>query len=934
MAPTICRSKSNIGVKGCHRAAQQPRHQKVPPTTLAATHPLLLHFTDPALEDRYCCFQFGDGSFIAGKLFALMWVGLGGANLLLHPAFSGGPLPPFSVAWWCSFLLVGTVIGCSFVNSMAKFRELLHHAQVFLGWPVHLFIILTTSSASHPPHIGGTSPLGLILGCACFCLMMVPSRLFRCLPFVTLWPLICLSAISASMPGFWDHRSKVEVAHWATLLFIPLPLAWVVERHTRTAFVERERALGDILLLDGQLKATTQAIARWCPSTGSRTLMEKGERSYTDAALIATEVASFSSFVASNNPAGVVQMLAQMLRVVNAAAHAYGVEGLVTVGDTYLGGILTGPTANRCTRMISFACSTIELVKEGGPELRVGVHIGEFVGAFVGRAPPRFDVFGAGVDHTKVMLRAGRVGYAHVSHSIRILACHEWGDVGQGSITPHGVLMASCPSKCCTLRESVVNRSRDGDALNIDERAAGLLCRSSADLSSVELHECCSHPPTTQQPHQQLANEATPLSGNEAHEEEFQLHIERMGVSALFDRLFATFSFALLSLQVSTQCGTPWNLRVASAMLLVQGAFAFLIHLFSPAQHRLHATATFVAYNVVMVISMLGPSHTCKKAEGAAAACFLCLALMAPQFCLGVGFSRRCAMAAVTCVAWVACVRVLDVSHHPNEGHSQSLYLLSLLGPVFVLISYCVDLPLRRAFRMLIIRQQKSCQAKALAASVLRATLPAFAVGHISNAGGEEMLSLVPPFIADVSNIASVWEYPHAIVVAVTIEPLKQKLDVDTTVRALEMIADRFLLRKATSNGLTIMFIAGVDGDVRSSRQDLMESAVEAALHMHRWAHHHDTTALTIAVHRGPCMVTVVGLNCDLLGDTIDSAIHLASTCRNGVFMSSAACSLLPTLPPYTVAICSHNAGTREVGGDSAVYKASPNEHFKGTSVV
>ena len=98
-------------------------------------------------------------------------------------------------------------------------------------------------------------------------------------------------------------------------------------------------------------------------------------------------------------------MVTSMFQSFDSTAVQYGVEKIATVGDSYCGAVFATAdltATERCVSAMQFACSTLGFAGPG-LQLRVGVHIGDIVGVFVGCAPPKFDVFGEGIELAREM---------------------------------------------------------------------------------------------------------------------------------------------------------------------------------------------------------------------------------------------------------------------------------------------------------------------------------------------------------------------------------------------------------------------------------------------------------------------------------------------------------------------------------------------------
>ena len=180
-----------------------------------ATHRYLLNFINEDTEQRYFEFQYVDNSFIPGKMFALMWTGVAAVSFVAFTEpFSDGAsytVESFSSPWWIGgyigTVLMGVLWVCLFVDALRHYREIIHLAQMFVGWP-HL--LLSVMHIKQPQ----AYTYCLIFGCSLFATIIAQCRFRRSLPFITLWPLACMIAITFGVPDYWATHTYLEMLYW------------------------------------------------------------------------------------------------------------------------------------------------------------------------------------------------------------------------------------------------------------------------------------------------------------------------------------------------------------------------------------------------------------------------------------------------------------------------------------------------------------------------------------------------------------------------------------------------------------------------------------------------------------------------------------------------------------------------------------------------
>eukprot|EP00658_Telonema_sp_P-2_P076393 TRINITY_DN6673_c0_g5_i8.p1 TRINITY_DN6673_c0_g5~~TRINITY_DN6673_c0_g5_i8.p1 ORF type:complete len:738 (-),score=145.63 TRINITY_DN6673_c0_g5_i8:282-2495(-) len=634
-------------------------------------------------------------------------------------------------------------------------------------------------------------------------------------------------------------------------------------------------------------------------------------------------------------------MLTTMFQSFDKTADAFGVEKIATVGDMYCGAIFApssgggGSATARCKNGVVFACSTIGFAGYE-LELRVGVHIGDVVGAFVGCAPPKFDLFGPGMDHAKLMEESGQPGAVHVSQalvtvvdmatppdipkSILGVFCHSWLDLCGST---HGLSMLEMDNTIEDMKEAL-------DAEQIVEA----LCEIARidpppdDDGGDDVDDDASNPLSLHTAEDET--NADPLNFSKVYltfnrpsvEQKYQTHMESNGINNFCARLFVALAFALLIIHINLQCGTSQDHGVTSAALGIIVGINSYIH-FIGTKHRFHAPITFISYNVLQVVTFLGLRSDCSGLEMRAkyisdiAASYFCVALFAPQYCLDIKLVHRMLMTLSTSVIMAVCMvlrsnvigdDVADIDPTP------------LFGGVFVIMSFFPEFSLRSAFRteMQLDRLRKVAKSRgaAMSTSALSIMLPTFVTERIVALAKEAQVEAEDAFSdtatmsvsqydagdIDFNGLAATWEYNHTVVMFAEFKSTDPSFTPDTinmTVQAIEQVMKRFDVMKVKTIGSAIMLVAGID-DPRT-RQDQLAAMVDAALVVRTCVFQKmNIPGLThrIGVHCGPCFGAVIGGNgaiFDLFGDTVNTASRMMTTSQPGsIQLSSAATLLLP----------------------------------------
>ena len=124
-----------------------------------------LQFVDPAVEQRYCDFQYIDSRFIGGKLYAAVALFICVGVYFVFP--EGGPnVGVFANPWWFAlhFAVVSNIVllACMFARRLFPYRELAYLLIVASHWPAFCTVVLFAKA----PH---ANSYPYLLACFFFC---------------------------------------------------------------------------------------------------------------------------------------------------------------------------------------------------------------------------------------------------------------------------------------------------------------------------------------------------------------------------------------------------------------------------------------------------------------------------------------------------------------------------------------------------------------------------------------------------------------------------------------------------------------------------------------------------------------------------------------------------------------------------------------------
>eukprot|EP00760_Papus_ankaliazontas_P000226 PhM_4_TR10039/c2_g2_i1/m.38705 len=388
---------------------------------------VFLTYHDAETEARYVDYMYGRSLSFGTVVYYLLLVGV--AFNLIADMMSSTPIVIIgciAIALVCA----GCVI--SFSERLAKWRETF--GNIVMSWA----IVIATTFAFHNSY---KFPVASTVATLFFVSVLVPPcRFVRVLFVVPTVSVLSLLVITFEA-DFWDNVPYTFLL-WCPVLVFVLGMHRVLEQLSRTSFEQIDTSTEDLRAIDAHVMGMQHMIAGFFPPTAALGLLAKANSNdgggdndrrrnsavmmsaaYPETVMVVTDAVGFTSWANRTLSTTVIEMLGQLLVALDRAAPTHGVEKLCTVGDSFVGVIFpsasgdTESTAHRSVSGIRFALEAAAIPSRLGIPLqnRVGVHIGDVVGGFVGLSPLGFDLFGFALHFAKHMESTGEGGKVHAS---------------------------------------------------------------------------------------------------------------------------------------------------------------------------------------------------------------------------------------------------------------------------------------------------------------------------------------------------------------------------------------------------------------------------------------------------------------------------------------------------------------------------------------
>jgi adenylate cyclase len=210
----------------------------------------------------------------------------------------------------------------------------------------------------------------------------------------------------------------VQLAFYAQNVGVPLTITFLLLRYTDVRRRAAEARSDELL---------TNAIPR---SIADR--LRHGEtriaEAYPATSVVFTDIASFTPWASSTDPARLVALLDDLFSRFDATAAANGMEKIKTVGDAYMA-VAGAPVArdDHAACALAFGRAALRDVEAWCADhhlnlrIRVGIASGPAVGGVIGRQRMLFDLWGETVNTASRMESTGMPGRIQVASSTREL---------------------------------------------------------------------------------------------------------------------------------------------------------------------------------------------------------------------------------------------------------------------------------------------------------------------------------------------------------------------------------------------------------------------------------------------------------------------------------------------------------------------------------
>jgi adenylate cyclase len=128
------------------------------------------------------------------------------------------------------------------------------------------------------------------------------------------------------------------------------------------------------------------------------------------------DIVGFTAIAEAQSPEDTVAMLNKLFTEFDKICERFGVEKVRTIGDGYM--VIAGApieTPDHQTKVVEAGLAFLELAKDQGLGIRIGINCGELVSGIVGLRRFQYDVWGDTVNVAARMETTGEPGKIHVS---------------------------------------------------------------------------------------------------------------------------------------------------------------------------------------------------------------------------------------------------------------------------------------------------------------------------------------------------------------------------------------------------------------------------------------------------------------------------------------------------------------------------------------
>lgn len=183
------------------------------------------------------------------------------------------------------------------------------------------------------------------------------------------------------------------------------------------------------------LNVLPEAIAERLKSQPGMTIADR----YENVSVMFVDIVNFTAKANSERPEETVAMLNKLFTAFDRVCAKTGVEKIRTIGDGYLA-VAGVPTSlpNHQRKMVATGLEFLQIAKQQGVEIRIGIHCGPAVAGIVGLQRFQFDIWGDTVNVASRMETSGKTGKVHVSRAVFDIVKDEFICVERGSIPIKG----------------------------------------------------------------------------------------------------------------------------------------------------------------------------------------------------------------------------------------------------------------------------------------------------------------------------------------------------------------------------------------------------------------------------------------------------------------------------------------------------------------